>query len=132
MVKNPPASAGEAGDAGWIPESGRSPGEEMATHPRILAGKSHGPGAWGAAVHGVPKSWLQVNFFFFLLFSIFYTHTHTHTHTMLMQTCKYRHPEPFPFILSAILHTFLSLTFFTQFTRETVPPAHEVLLLYDF
>ena len=27
MVKNPPASAGEAGDLGLIPRSGRSPGE---------------------------------------------------------------------------------------------------------
>ena len=31
-VKNPPASAGGTGDAGLIPGSGRSPGEEMATH----------------------------------------------------------------------------------------------------
>ena len=28
MVKNPPASARDAGDAGLIPRSGRSPGEE--------------------------------------------------------------------------------------------------------
>ena len=27
MVKNPPASAGDTGDAGSIPGSGRSPGE---------------------------------------------------------------------------------------------------------
>ena len=27
MVKNPPASAGDAGDTGSIPGSGRSPGE---------------------------------------------------------------------------------------------------------
>ena len=27
MVKNPPASAGDAGDVGSIPGSGRSPGE---------------------------------------------------------------------------------------------------------
>ena len=27
VVKNPPASAGDAGDAGSIPGSGRSPGE---------------------------------------------------------------------------------------------------------
>ena len=28
MIKNPPANAGEARNAGLIPESGRSPGEE--------------------------------------------------------------------------------------------------------
>ena len=33
-LKNLPANAG---DAGSIPESGRSPGEEMATHSSILA-----------------------------------------------------------------------------------------------
>ena len=33
-LKNLPA---DAGDAGSIPESGRSPGEEMATHSSILA-----------------------------------------------------------------------------------------------
>ena len=34
MVKNPPANAG---DVSLIPGSGRSPGEEMATHSSILA-----------------------------------------------------------------------------------------------
>ena len=34
MVKKPPDNVG---DAGLIPGSGRSPGEEMATHSRILA-----------------------------------------------------------------------------------------------
>ena len=33
-LKNLPANAG---DVGSIPESGRSPGEEMATHSNILA-----------------------------------------------------------------------------------------------
>ena len=37
MVKNLPANAGAAGDMGSIPGSGRSPGEEMATHSSILA-----------------------------------------------------------------------------------------------
>ena len=36
MVKNPPVNAG---DVGSIPGSGRSPGEEMATHSSILAWK---------------------------------------------------------------------------------------------
>ena len=37
MVKNPPANAGDAGDAGSIPGSGRFPGEGKATHPSIPA-----------------------------------------------------------------------------------------------
>ena len=38
MVKNPPANAGDVGDSGSIPGSGRSPGEEiLATHSSILA-----------------------------------------------------------------------------------------------
>ena len=37
VVKNPPARAGASGDAGLIPESGRSPEKEKATHSSILA-----------------------------------------------------------------------------------------------
>ena len=37
MVKNPPASAGDARDMGSIPELGRSPGKGMAAHSSILA-----------------------------------------------------------------------------------------------
>ena len=39
MVKNLPALAG---DTGSVPELGRSPGEEMATHPVFLPGNSYG------------------------------------------------------------------------------------------
>jgi len=39
VVKNPPASAG---DAGSVPGSGRSPGEGNGNHSNILPGKSHG------------------------------------------------------------------------------------------
>ena len=40
MVKNPPANAGDAGDVGSIPGSGRPPLEErMATHSSVLAWK---------------------------------------------------------------------------------------------
>ena len=35
--KNPPADAGDAGDLGSIPGSGRSPGQEMTTHSSVLA-----------------------------------------------------------------------------------------------
>ena len=37
MVKTLPASIGDTGDVGSTPESGRPPGEEMATYSNILA-----------------------------------------------------------------------------------------------
>ena len=37
QVKNLPANAGDTGDADLIPESGRFPEEEMATHSSIPA-----------------------------------------------------------------------------------------------
>ena len=37
VVKNPPPNAIDTGDAGLIPELGRSPEKEMATHSSILA-----------------------------------------------------------------------------------------------
>ena len=37
MVQNLPANAGDTGDADLIPESGRFPEEEMATHSSIPA-----------------------------------------------------------------------------------------------
>ena len=39
MIKNVPANAGDSGDGGSIPGSGRSLEEEMATHSSILAVK---------------------------------------------------------------------------------------------
>ena len=58
MVKNLPASVGDAGDSvrslGWEDPLE----EEMATHPSILAlGNSVNRGAWWATIHGVAKSW---------------------------------------------------------------------------
>ena len=53
MVKNLPASAGDTGDAGLIPGSGRSPGGEDGDPLQYLPGKSHrqrsleGYGPWG-------------------------------------------------------------------------------------
>ena len=37
VVKSPPANAGDLSDAGFIPRSGRSPGEGMKTYSSILA-----------------------------------------------------------------------------------------------
>ena len=56
MVKNPPANAGEGGDAGSVPGWGRSPGEGNGNLQDFLLGKFHGQGAWCATVHGVAKS----------------------------------------------------------------------------
>ena len=39
QVKNLPANEGVARDAGYTPQSGRSPEEEMATHSSIIAWK---------------------------------------------------------------------------------------------
>ena len=57
VVKNPPASAGNTGDASSIPGSGRSPGggngnplqDSFLENPMDR-------GAWQATVHGVTKS----------------------------------------------------------------------------
>ena len=40
VIKNQPANAGDAGDAGLILGPGRFPGVEMATHSSILAWKT--------------------------------------------------------------------------------------------
>ena len=42
VVKNPPANAGDTGDVGYIPASGRSPGGENGkSSPVFLPGESH-------------------------------------------------------------------------------------------
>ena len=58
MVKNQPAKAGDTGDMGLTPGSGRSPGEGNKNLSSILSclENSMGRGAWWAAVHGITKS----------------------------------------------------------------------------
>ena len=55
-VKNQPANAGDAGDVGSIPGSGRSPGERNGYpfHYSCLE-NSMDRGAWRATVHGVAQ-----------------------------------------------------------------------------
>ena len=56
VVKNLPANAGDAGDSGTIPGSGRSPGEGNGNpfqYSRL--GNPMDRGAWRATVHGVAK-----------------------------------------------------------------------------
>ena len=58
MVKNPPANAG---DAGSIPVSGKSPGEGNGNPPQYFGlGNSMDRGDWWVAVHGVTKSQTQL------------------------------------------------------------------------
>ena len=57
MVKNLPASAGDAREMDLIPGSGRSPGEgngNLLQHSCL--GNSVDSGAWWATVHGVTRS----------------------------------------------------------------------------
>ena len=62
VVKDLPASAGDAGDVGLIPESGRSPGGGNGNPLQYSCLKnSKDRGAWQATVHGVTKSWTQLS-----------------------------------------------------------------------
>ena len=60
MIKNPPANAGDAGDArdaGAIPGLGRSPGEGNGNSLQYSClENSMDRGAWWARVHGVAKN----------------------------------------------------------------------------
>ena len=56
MVKNPPANAGDIGDLGSIPGSGRSPGGGNGSPlPYSCLENPVDRGAWKVAVHGVAK-----------------------------------------------------------------------------
>ena len=56
VVKNLPAKAGDAGDAGPIPGSGRPPGEENGNPLQYFRLENPmGRGAWQATVHGVTR-----------------------------------------------------------------------------
>ena len=62
MIKNTPASTGEAGDAGLIPWLGRSLG--VGNGHSFQYSCLQNPmdrGAWQAIVHGVAKSWTRLS-----------------------------------------------------------------------
>ena len=64
VVKNLPANAGDIRDVGSIPgsESGRSPGGGKGSPLQYSCLQSPvDGGAWGAAVHGVEKSWTRLS-----------------------------------------------------------------------
>ena len=57
VVKNPPANAGDTGDKGLIPGSGKSPGEENGNPLQYSClNIPVDNGAWWATVHGITKS----------------------------------------------------------------------------
>ena len=57
MVKNTPANAGDIRDVGWIPGSGRSPGEGNGNPLQYSClENAMNRGIWEATVHGVTKS----------------------------------------------------------------------------
>ena len=57
VVNYPPANAGDMGDAGPIPVSGRSPGEGNGSPLQYSCQEnSMDRGAWRTIVHGVTKS----------------------------------------------------------------------------
>ena len=56
VVKHPPANAGDAGDVGSIPGSGRSPGEGNGNPLQYSClGNPTDRGEWQSTVHGVTK-----------------------------------------------------------------------------
>ena len=71
VVKNPPVNAGDAGDVGLIPGSGRCPREGHGNQLQYSCLENPmDRGAWWATVHGVTKSWTRL--------SNQQTRTHTH------------------------------------------------------
>ena len=87
IVKNPPASAG---DAGSIPDLGRSPEGKIATHSSILPGKSRGQRSLvGYSPWGRKESDS--------------TNQLTHIHTDINEKIKYQFIQgPTPVILSLL------------------------------
>ena len=62
VVKHPHANAGDTGDMGSIPGSGRSPGGGNGNPLQYSSLENPiDRGAWWATVHGVIKSWTQLS-----------------------------------------------------------------------
>ena len=62
MVKNPSANAGDTGDEGSIPGSGRSSGRRNGNPVQYSClGNPVDRGAWRATVHGVSKNQTRLN-----------------------------------------------------------------------
>ena len=61
MVKNLPAKAGDTGDLGSIPESGRNGGGNGNPLQYSCLENPMERRAWWATVHGVTKSWMRLS-----------------------------------------------------------------------
>ena len=62
LVKKLPASSGDTADIGSVPGSGRSPGEGNGNPLQYSClENSMDREAWLATVHGITKSWAQLN-----------------------------------------------------------------------
>jgi len=63
VIKNPPASAGDTGEASSIPGVGRSPGEGNGNPLQCSCLENPmDRGAWWATVHGVTKNWTRLSY----------------------------------------------------------------------
>ena len=59
VIKKPSANAGDSGDTGLMPGSGRASGERNGNPLQYSClGNPMDKGAWEATVHGVTKSWI--------------------------------------------------------------------------
>ena len=84
MVKNLLTNAGSAGS---IPESGRSPGERNGKPLQCSClGNPMDRGAWWATVDGVAKSWMGLS-------ACTCTHAHTHARTQREREGRNTHPK---------------------------------------
>ena len=61
VVKNLPVNAGDTGDAGLIPELGRSPGGKHSNPLQYSCLENPiDRGAWRATVYGVTQNWTRL------------------------------------------------------------------------
>ena len=87
VVKNTPANAGDTGDLGSIPGSGRSHGEGNGNLLQYSClGNLMDRGTWQATVHGVAKNWKWQS-------DWACTHTHTHTYFNIPPKLKCIYPS---------------------------------------
>ena len=92
MVKNSPANAGDTGDAGLIPRSGRSPGGGNSNPLQYSCLENPmDRGAWWAVVHKMAKTQTQLSML---------------THVLIFRTKLY-----FQVIMSIFLQIFVNIGF---------------------
>ena len=93
-------NAGDTGDAGLIPGSGRSPGKGNGNLPWYSCLENlMDRGAWQATVHGIARSRTWLNDW---IHARAHTHTHTHSGYGIFTIFMAAHPKP-PLPLSSII-----------------------------